>query len=160
VAPVKEDIAVAARRQQARCLAARQEAGIAGHLPDLTEHPLGGLEQWEIDIGADVEDADFERCGHIRVLQECRDLLFLARIQRAPDYPSACCLDLGDQRRQFLALPAPDKNREPLGRKFLSNRGADEIAGADHGRSGISVFQVSLLYPPDCPIAPLRPIGA
>src|SRR5215471_15590993 len=55
----KEDVAAAARQHQARRLAAGQETGVAGHLPDFAEHPLGGLEQREIDIGADVEDADF-----------------------------------------------------------------------------------------------------
>src|SRR5262249_27449771 len=58
----KEDIAAAARQHQARRLAARQEAGVAGHFPDLAEHPLGGLEQREIDIRADIEDANLERC--------------------------------------------------------------------------------------------------
>src|SRR5439155_796123 len=138
----KEDVAPAARQHQARGLARSQEARVTGHLPDLAEYPLGGLEQWEIYIGADVEDADFERCGHIGVLEERSDLLRLARIQRAPDDPSACCLDIGNQRRQLVTLPSPGKNGKPFGRKFLGNRRANEIAGADHRRGGISVFQV------------------
>src|SRR5215472_4396321 len=101
----KKDVAAAARQHQARRLAPAQEAGIARHLPYLAEHPLGGLEQWEIDIGADIEDADFERCSRIGVLEKRRDLLFLARIQRAPDHTSPRRLDLRNERRQFLALP-------------------------------------------------------
>jgi hypothetical protein len=74
-------MAAGARHHVARRLAPAQEAGVTRHLPHLAEHPLGGLEQWEIHIGADIEYADFERRSRIGVLEEDRDLLFLAGIQ-------------------------------------------------------------------------------
>src|SRR5262249_57746734 len=109
-----------------------QEAGGAGHLPNLAEHALSGFEQREIDIGPDVEDADFERCSRVGVPEKCSDLLLLACIERGPDRTSACRFDLGDKRRQFLALPASGKNGEPFGRKLLSNGSADEVAGPNY----------------------------
>ena len=114
----KEDVAAAARQHQPRRLAPGQETGIAGHLPDLAEHPLGGLEQREIDIGADVEDADLERCCCVGVVEEGRDLLLLARIERAPDDPSARRLDLRDQRRQLVAVPPAGEDGETLRRRI------------------------------------------
>ncbi len=68
----EEDVALAARQHQARSLAAGQEARIAGHLPDLAEHPLGGIEDREIDVGADIEDADLERRFLVGIAEERR----------------------------------------------------------------------------------------
>src|SRR5262245_49589929 len=79
----EEDIASAARQHQPRRLAAGEEAGIAGHLPDFAEYPFGGVEDREVDVGADVEDADFQRRLLVGVVEEGDDLLLLARIERA-----------------------------------------------------------------------------
>ena len=131
VAPVKKIDAPAARQHQARRFAAGEEAGVAGHLPDLAEHALGGLQQREIDIGADVEDADLERRGRIGVVQEGGDLLLLARIERARhDLPPAASISatsgasLSPLRRpaktvkpsaaNFLAIAAPMKSPAPI----------------------------------------------
>src|SRR5271166_3087422 len=56
----KENRSAPARDHQARRLPARHETGVAGHLPDLAEHTVGRLEQWEIDIGADIENRSEE----------------------------------------------------------------------------------------------------
>ncbi|MEH2515283.1 hypothetical protein V1279_000856 [Bradyrhizobium sp. AZCC 1610] len=40
---------------------AGEKARIAGHFPDLAKHTLGSVEDRKVDVGADVEDADFER---------------------------------------------------------------------------------------------------
>ena len=61
VAPVKKMRAAAVRQHETRRLAAGEEARVARHLPDLAEHALGRLEEREVDVGADVEDADLER---------------------------------------------------------------------------------------------------
>ena len=61
----EEDRAAAARQHHARRLAAGQEAGVAGQFPDLAEHPLGGVQQREVDVGADVEDGDLQRRGGV-----------------------------------------------------------------------------------------------
>src|SRR5262249_29831212 len=109
----KEDITALAWQHEARRLTAGQEAGIARHLPHF-------IEQWEIDIGADIEDADVEPCSRVGVLEECRDLLLFARIQRAPDDPPVCGFDLGNQGRQFLTLSASGKTVNPSDANFLA----------------------------------------
>src|ERR1700738_3258739 len=58
----KEDIALAPRQHQSRGLTAGEKAGIARHFPDLAEHAFGGLDDGEVDVGADVEHADFQWC--------------------------------------------------------------------------------------------------
>src|SRR5207245_5753621 len=65
-----------------RRLAPGEEAGIAGHLPDLAEYALGGLQDREVDVGADIEDADFERRMLVGVIEERDNLILLARIER------------------------------------------------------------------------------
>jgi len=49
--------------------------------PDLAEDALGRVEDREVDVGADVEDANFEWRLAVGLLQEGGDILFLARIQ-------------------------------------------------------------------------------
>jgi hypothetical protein len=89
----------------------------------------------------------------IGVLEEWGDLFLLTRVERAADDASACRLDFADQRRQLVTMLPPGEDDEPFGCEFLGNRSADEITGADYGYCSIFVFQVSLLYPSDCPIA-------
>jgi hypothetical protein len=64
-----------------------------------------------------IEDADLERCRHVRVLKKRGHLFLLAGVERASDDPPARGLDLGDQRRQLLAAP-PGEDGEPLDREF------------------------------------------
>src|SRR6185437_7219515 len=54
----EQDASAPAREHEAGRLPPGQEAGIARHLPDLAEHALGRLDQGEIDVGPDVEDAN------------------------------------------------------------------------------------------------------
>src|SRR6478752_2490434 len=54
----EENVALAAGKHQTRGLATGEKAGIAGHLPHLAENPLGRFDDWKIDVGADVEDAN------------------------------------------------------------------------------------------------------
>src|SRR4051812_8816699 len=65
----EEDIALAARDHQPGGFTSGQETGPAGHLPDFSEHAVGGFENWEIDVGPDIEDSDFERCMRVRVVE-------------------------------------------------------------------------------------------
>src|SRR5204863_7934313 len=99
----EENVALAVRQHQPRRLAASQETGIASHLPDLAEDAFGGIEDREIDVGADIEDADFERRVLVRIIEERDDLLFLARIERAGMDVAARAFDFLDQRRQLVA---------------------------------------------------------
>src|SRR6516164_8677706 len=59
--PGKENVALPARHHQPCRLTAGEETGIARHLPDLAEDAFGGVENREIDVGADIEDAYFHR---------------------------------------------------------------------------------------------------
>jgi hypothetical protein len=99
-----------------------QKTRIARQLPDLAEHPLGGFEQWEVDVGADIEDADLQRRDGIGLAEEGGQVLLLAGIERAADDPPARSLDLGDQRRQLVAAPPPGEDGEPRGGEFLRDR--------------------------------------
>src|SRR5215831_9091203 len=79
----EEDVAAPARQHQPRRLARRQETGVARQFPNLAEHALGGFEYREIDIGTDIEDAQFERRRRIGLAQKRRDLILLASVERA-----------------------------------------------------------------------------
>ena len=90
----EENAAAAMRQHQARGLPPGEETGIAGHLPDLPEHSLGGVEQRKVDVRADVEDADFERRMLVGIGQKGDDFLFLARIERAAEGRAAGRFDV------------------------------------------------------------------
>src|SRR3954468_17865707 len=137
----EEDVALAARQHQPGRLAPRKEAGVAGHLPSLAENALGRFEDREVDVGANVEDADIQGRVLVGVVQEGDDLLLLARVERTCVNLAAGGLDLLDQRRQLVAVAAAGEDSKALGSKLLGNLAADEIARADHGDGCISLFQ-------------------
>src|SRR5258705_12154890 len=128
----EEYIALAARHHQPRRFAPGDKAGPAGHFPYFPEHAVGGLQDREVDVGADVEDADFERCLLVGVIKECRGLVLLSRVERARDDRSPGCLDLPDQRLQLGAVAPSREYGEALGGEFLGDLGADIVAGADY----------------------------
>ncbi len=129
----EQDRAAAAREHLPCRLPPGQEAGIAGHLPYLAEHALGRLQDGEIDVGADVEDADLERCGAIGLAQELDDGLLLASVEGAAGAASPVGLDLRHQRGELLAVAAPGEDGVTAGRETARNGGTDEVAGADDG---------------------------
>src|SRR5450631_1911085 len=137
----EEDIALAAGQHQAGGFAAGEKAGIAGHFPDLAEHALGGVENREIDVGADVENADLERGVPVGVSEEGDDFLLLARIERARVDFAAGRLDFLHQRFELGAVAAPGEHREPFRSKLLSDFAADVVPGADHGYGRVSLLQ-------------------
>ena len=150
----EDDGAAAARQHQARRLPPGEEARVAGHLPHLAEHPLGGVEDGEVDVGADVEDADLERRGALGLGQEPGDRLLLAGVEGAAAAPPAGRLDLGDQGRELLAVAAPGEDGVAAGREAARDGGADEVAGADHGDRG-----VACLVHRDKPLSVFRGFG-
>ena len=78
----EEDRAPAARSHHARRLAARQEAGEAGHLPDLGIDLGRRLEHGKTHVGADVEDEDLDRPDRLLDRRdEGGDVGFVARIE-------------------------------------------------------------------------------
>src|SRR5262249_52936582 len=106
--------AAAMRQHDARRLTPRQEAAIARHLPDLAKHALRGLDEREVHVRADVEDADLERRRRVGIAQERGDLLLLPRVERTPDGAPALRLDVGDERRELLAVPSSPEAGESL----------------------------------------------
>ena len=103
----------AARQHQARGFATGEEARVAGHLPDLAEDALGRVEDREVDVGAYVEDADFDWRLAVSLLQEGGDILFLARIEWTAEGPPAGLLDVGNQGRELVAVAAAGKTVNP-----------------------------------------------
>ena len=141
VAPVKKILPLPRGKHQTRRLPAGEKTGIAGHLPNFAENPLGRIDDRKIHIGADVEDANLQRSMLVRVTQKGHDLVLLSRVERPSEHFAARRLDFLDQRRELLALTAPDEDRETLGRKFLGDLAADKVSGADNGYGCVSFFQ-------------------
>src|SRR5262249_30011221 len=139
--PGKEYFPPAARHHQPRRLAAGEEAGIAGHLPDFAEHALGGVENRKIDIGADIEDADLQRRVLVRFAEKGGDSLLVARIQRARVDLAGRRFDLLDQRLELGAVATSSENRETFGGEFLGDLAANIVAGTYHRDRPVSLLQ-------------------
>jgi hypothetical protein len=103
-------------QHQASSLTSCEKAGIAGHLPDFAEYPLGGVEQWEAHVGADIKYADFERRPLIGIRQERDDLLLFARVERPTEDAAARYFDLLDQWCEFATIAPPDEQGKAFGR--------------------------------------------
>ena len=64
-----------------RRLAAGQEAAVAGELPSLEEQPAAGLDQRSLDVGASIEEADFDRPQlRFHLTEERLDRVFIAHV--------------------------------------------------------------------------------
>src|SRR5208282_5463755 len=140
----EENRSAPTRQHQAGGFPACDESGVTGHLPDFAEHAVGRLDQWEVDVCADIEDADLEWRMLVSVLQESGEVIFLPRVERSSKYSAAICLDLGDQWRELVAVAASGENGKTFGREFFGDCGADVISSPDHRRRGISVLQRNL----------------
>ena len=101
------------------------------------------LQNRKVDVGADIEDADLERCVLVGIAKEGDDLLFLAGVERARVDFAAGLLDLLDQRFELGAVATPGEYREALGSKFLCDLAADIVTGADHGHGRVFLLQGS-----------------
>ncbi len=137
----EENVALAAGKHQPRGLATCKKAGIAGHFPHFAEHPLGGIDDRKVHVGADIEDADLQGSVLVGVAQEGHHLVLLSRIERPPEHLAVRRLDFLDQRRELFALAPSDKNRKTFGGKFLGDLSTDEVPGANNGHSRVSLFQ-------------------
>ena len=136
----EKDAAAASRDHVTGSFARRKESAVAAHLPHLAEHALGRFQQRKIYIRADVEDADFERRVSISVREEGDDFFFFARIERARDDLAARAFDVGDERRELVAAATAGEDREARSRKTARDGGADIVARADDGGSGVSLW--------------------
>jgi hypothetical protein len=145
----EENASLPARQHQARRLTAGEKPGIAGQFPHFAEHPFGGVEQREIDVAADVENADLERRLGVRFAQEGGNIVLLAGIETARHDRPACGFDIGDERRKLVGITPAGENDETLGGKSFGNRCADEIPGADDGRGGVALCHSVPLLPRD-----------
>src|SRR5262249_41517927 len=104
-------------------------------------HALSGIEDREVDVGADIEDAGLHRRMLVRIVEERDDLLFLARIERTGMDLAAGGLDLLDQGQELFAITAASEDGETFRGEFLGTLAADEIAGADHRDRFVSLLQ-------------------
>ena len=137
------------RHHQPRRLACGQEPRVAAELPNLAKDALGRLQQRKAHVAADIEDAHLERRHRLRLGKEADDLVLVARIERPPMDRPARRLDLGDERRQPVAVAPPGEHDEPLARELLRDRGADVIAGTDDGDGGVALRHGGLLLTGD-----------
>src|SRR5690606_32486173 len=131
----EKDGAASMRQHQARSLAADEKARIAAHFPDLAENAPGRVQQREIDIGADVENAGLKRRVRIGIAEKPRYLILVARIEAAPHADAALRLDFRHKGLKLVRIPAACKNRITLAGKFSRDGRADKIA-RPHDRDG------------------------
>jgi hypothetical protein len=139
----KEDIALAPGQHQSRGFTAGEKAGVTRHLPHLAKNPFSSFDNWKVDIGANVEHANFQRRVGVGVGKEFDHLILLPCVQRSAKYLAAGRFDLLDQRRELFSLTAADKDSEAFGREFLGDLAADEVSGADDRNRCIAFFQPS-----------------
>jgi hypothetical protein len=144
VAPVKENVALAAGKHQARGLAAGEEAGIAGHFPHFAKHPLGGLDDRKIDVGADVEDANLQRGVLVGIAR--KDTIsssFRASSARPNTLPSAASISL-TSGASFSPLRRPTKTVKPSDANFLAISPPMKSPAPYHGTVAFRFFKGSL----------------
>ena len=124
-----------ARSHRARRLAARQEAGEAGHLPDLGIDLGGRLEDGKTHVGADVENEDLDRPDRpLDRLEEGGDVGFLARVEPERVRFAAVRADALRQRLQRLDVARTPRHadREALAGEGARDRAAEALARPDH----------------------------
>ena len=141
----KKDAAAAARHHVTRSLACGEEAGVAAHFPYFAEHALGGFEQREVHIRADVENADFERRVLIGVGEEPDDLFFFACVQGTGYDATARVLDVSDQWCELVAIASAGKDRKSGRSEAPRNRCTDIVARADDGGGRVPLRHAGLL---------------
>src|SRR5581483_5857316 len=115
------DVAAPARQHEPGRLTAGQKAGIAGHFPDLAENPLSRFQNREVDVRADVEDANFQRRMLVCIVQEGDDLVFLASVERTGVNLSTGSLDVLDEGSQLFAVTTAGEDREAFCGKLLGD---------------------------------------
>jgi len=118
-------------------LAAGEEAGEAGHLPDLVILLGGGFADIELDIGADVEDDDAQRPDLLLDLfEQGDDLILLACIAAEGVSGAAGGADLFDEGGELFGVAARDADLHAFAGEALGERGAQAVAGP-HDEGGV-----------------------
>src|SRR6185312_7944289 len=106
------------------------------------EHAVGGFQDREVDVGADIEDADLQRSMLVGVGEERGGLFLLSRIERAGEDGAAGGFHFLHQRFELFAVAPPGEDGKAFGGEFLDDLGADIVAGADHGDRGVTLLHV------------------
>jgi hypothetical protein len=153
----EEDRAAAVRQHAPSRLPPGKEAGEAGHLPHLAEHPLRRVEERELNVGADVEDDQLERGVGIGGGEEAGDVGLVAGIQRMAGEGAARGRNLLAERHQLVALTTPTMHPVASASKAPGDGGPDEIAGAHDGDAGAAIRHLSS---PRSLAPPVTPCGA
>ncbi|MNQ71950.1 hypothetical protein D3C85_866400 [compost metagenome] len=129
----EDDAAASAWQHDLGRLAASQEAGQGGHLPDLAIDPLGGFGDGKLHVGADIEHHRLQRADLAFDAGEQFDHLGLdPRIAAEGPRRAAFCLDGGDQRRQFVRVAAGHTGDIALAGEAFGDGAAGCVAGTHH----------------------------
>ena len=111
---------------------AREESSVSTHFPDFSEHPLSRIGDREIDVAADIEDADVDGAEvSLNLRKHLFGRFFLAGIPSVASGGSALRLDLGDQGRKHFAAPAAHRDMVTALGEALGDGRANVVTGAD-----------------------------
>jgi hypothetical protein len=100
----KEDRSAASWQHQARRFPPGQESRVTGHFPHLTKHSLSGIDEAEVNVCANIEDAYLQRRPFVGAFEEPDHLVFFARVDAARDRTPSVCFDVCDQGRELIAI--------------------------------------------------------
>src|SRR5277367_828629 len=140
----KENCAFSARYHDPSRLAPGKKSRPACHLPHLAKYPVRRLQNGELNIRPNIENANLEGRIRLGLRQEGGNLLRDSSIECSPERRAAESFDLGDQRRKFVPVSPSGEHCKPLRREFPSDCGADIVTGSDYRDRCIPVRHVSL----------------
>ncbi|MNP30509.1 hypothetical protein D3C76_1235840 [compost metagenome] len=128
-------------------LAAAEEAGEAGHFPDLEVLARGLVEDAAGHVGADVEDEGLDRADvALDGFHQLDDFLFLARIGGEAMGLAALGTDGVHQRLQLVRRTAGDAGYVAFAGEAPGDGPAGGIAGADHQHDFLLVVHGALSW--------------
>ena len=128
-----------ARHHVFRGFPAREESSVSAHFPDFSEHPLSRISDREIDVTADIEDADVDGAEvSLNLRKHLFGRFFLAGIPSVASGKTTFRLDLGDQGRKHFAAPATHRDVVTALGEALGDGRANVVTGADDQAYGFA----------------------
>src|SRR4030088_157321 len=120
-------------------LAADEKPGITGQFPGLEEQFFGGLQHRFFDVGACVEEADFDRSdGFLDIGEQILNLSLLAGIDAEGMDLAAFRPEFINQGNGFRGVASCNADLVASMRKAAGNSRTDRIAGADQQHNFIA----------------------